>query len=201
MKIKPKIKHLIFDFGGVIVTREPFNFSKFDRKFDLEEGTIKDIVSTFVMKKSIDSSFDEKTSFQKNFSYLLSWKDYEEILEKIYKTEGLNQEIIDWIQEKKKECKISLLTNNSSDIHILLKERFEIEHIFDYIFVSGDIGLAKPDPEIFKYTLKNIRADAKECLFIDDSMENIESAKKLGFSTILFIENKDFFEKVRLVKI
>jgi putative hydrolase of the HAD superfamily len=43
------------------------------------------------------------------------------------------------------------------------------------------MGLRKPHPEIFEYILKQHKLKAENCLFIDDTLENTEAAKKLGF--------------------
>src|SRR5258707_10310434 len=54
------------------------------------------------------------------------------------------------------------------------------------ILLSGDVKLIKPDPRIFQALLERIGRSASECLFIDDSEENISTARSLGFETIRF---------------
>ena len=51
-------------------------------------------------------------------------------------------------------------------------------------FASYKIGLAKPDPAIFRYFLEKFGKIAEECLFIDDSEENTRSAAGVGMNTI-----------------
>lgn len=57
---------------------------------------------------------------------------------------------------------------------------------FDDIVISGEVGLAKPDPRIFHLTLERIGRPADECLYIDDSAHNIQVAAQLGFHAIHF---------------
>ncbi len=197
MQLNLKVKNLIFDIGGVIILRDEIGSFKFDREFSLKEGTIENIAKTCFKKKSVDRNFNEKSFFHENFSHILSWTDYQGILERVYKAERLNKELLSWIKKNKKKYKISILTNNTITIDILLREKFKIHHLFDYVFVSGEIGLVKPDPKIFEYVLKKLKAKPEECLFVDDNSENIKSAEKLGFYTILFTNNKDFFEKLK----
>jgi HAD superfamily hydrolase (TIGR01509 family) len=193
--IEMEINNLFFDLGGVIVLRKEVNFLKLDNYFSLEKGTTKKIVDICFKKKMLEKNFDEKSFFDSNFSNLLSWTDYQMILEKIYKKEVLNEDLLEWTKEKKKQCKIFLLTNNTGSIKKLLNKRFKINYLFDSVFSSSEIGLSKPDPKIFKYVLSKTNSSAKNCLFVDDDLENIKSAKNLGFSTILFKGNKDFFRK------
>ena len=58
--------------------------------------------------------------------------------------------------------------------------------LFETILVSGDVKLLKPDPSIYVVFLERIGRTARECLFIDDSYQNIVTARGLGFATIHF---------------
>jgi len=64
--------------------------------------------------------------------------------------------------------------------------KFEFFTWFDDIVISGEVKLAKPDPAIFLLLLERIGRPASECLLIDDSIHNIETARQLGFHTIQF---------------
>jgi 2-haloacid dehalogenase len=45
----------------------------------------------------------------------------------------------------------------------------------------------KPEPEFFEIALRRIGRPARECLFIDDSLANIEQARRMGFAAIHFL--------------
>jgi len=78
------------------------------------------------------------------------------------------------------------LTNFSAETFPLMRRRFEFLQLFEYILVSGEIGLVKPDPAIYRLMLEKVGRPAHECLFIDDSLKNIESARQMGFDVIHF---------------
>lgn len=80
-----------------------------------------------------------------------------------------------------------LLSNFSSETFPLMQKRFDFLNLFDDCIISGEHKLIKPDPAIYQLTLRRIKRKAQECLFIDDSLPNIESAKKLKFNTIHFL--------------
>lgn len=69
-------------------------------------------------------------------------------------------------------------------------EKFDYS-IFDLYINSGEIGLRKPDPKIYLLTCDKLRVKLDECLFMDDSLENIDSAKKLGMKTIWWNRNEN----------
>jgi HAD superfamily hydrolase (TIGR01509 family) len=52
--------------------------------------------------------------------------------------------------------------------------------------ISGEVGHVKPHPEIFQILLDRIGRPANECLFIDDSLANIQQAQQMGFAVIHF---------------
>jgi 2-haloacid dehalogenase len=68
------------------------------------------------------------------------------------------------------------------------RDRFDFLGLFEDIIVSGEVGVAKPDPEIFEILRKRIGHDLGACIFIDDSAANIEAAGRAGLDTILFTD-------------
>ena len=57
---------------------------------------------------------------------------------------------------------------------------------FKYKIVSGDVHCRKPDRKIYEIALARADKTAEECIFIDDSIANINSAKEMGIHTVLF---------------
>ncbi len=60
-----------------------------------------------------------------------------------------------------------------------------IDELADVI-VSGEVGLAKPDPEIFRYALDRFDLDPDRTVMVDDTQENLTAAAGIGISTLLF---------------
>lgn len=82
------------------------------------------------------------------------------------------------------------LLSNTDQIHIqYFKEKVGIkffedfENCFQKIYFSFEIGLRKPDSAVFELVLSEQNLKAAETLFVDDKLENIEAAKKLGLQT------------------
>lgn len=80
------------------------------------------------------------------------------------------------------------LSNMSAPIFALLKSRHGHWDRFRGIVVSGEVGLVKPDPEIFHHLAQRYDLTPAETVFIDDHLPNIESARRLGFRTIHFAD-------------
>jgi putative hydrolase of the HAD superfamily len=62
--------------------------------------------------------------------------------------------------------------------------------IFDAVFASNKIGLSKPDPEFYRYILKNEGVNPENTFFVDDTEVNVLSAERIGINAILFRDSK-----------
>lgn len=81
---------------------------------------------------------------------------------------------------------LSLLSNASSDFGAAFRRLPELTDRFSRFFISGDLGVIKPDPEIYRTALDASGFTAAETLFIDDRSENIVAAEALGITGIQF---------------
>ena len=80
-----------------------------------------------------------------------------------------------------------LLLSNTNELHInWVKENItsfdRFKSCFDQFYLSYEIGYRKPNADIFEFVLKNSQIKPEETLFIDDTLEHIQTAKKLGFN-------------------
>ncbi|HSN48693.1 MAG TPA: HAD family phosphatase [Flavobacterium sp.] len=94
---------------------------------------------------------------------------------------------LEFLQKLSKKYRLFLLSNTDS-IHI---ETFEQEtgisfyrdfyQCFEKVYFSFEIGMRKPDAEIFNYLIKKHELSVKNTLFVDDKKENTDAALSLGF--------------------
>ena len=80
------------------------------------------------------------------------------------------------------------LSNMSAPIFALLRSRYDHWDRFRGIVISGEVGLVKPEPEIFHHIAERYGLLPAETVFIDDHLPNIECAGRLGFRTIHFAD-------------
>src|SRR5699024_7958425 len=58
--------------------------------------------------------------------------------------------------------------------------------LMEAIVVSGEVGMIKPDPQIFHYLLETYSVDPQDAVFIDDSHANVAAARRVGLAAIQF---------------
>jgi HAD superfamily hydrolase (TIGR01509 family) len=78
------------------------------------------------------------------------------------------------------------LSNWSAEKFPLARARFSFLEWFDGILVSGEVGLVKPDPRIFRLAAERFALEPQRTLFVDDSPRNIAAARRLGFGAHRF---------------
>ncbi len=109
----------------------------------------------------------------------LSHEQAEPFFRQFFAGDQLNQPLLDWIRQQQGQRPIALLSNAWDDLPALLKT-WGIENLFFPRIISACVGLAKPDPRIYRLVLQKIGLPARQALFIDDFAENIAAAQALG---------------------
>ncbi|MBE9489289.1 MAG: HAD family phosphatase [Bacteroidetes bacterium] len=182
------IKTLIFDFGDVFIDLDkeaPYKeMEKLGITFFSEEMSKTNIL--YETGKIITSEFLE--FYTKKFSFI-SAKEL---------SDAWNAIILDFPEyrlefiealSKSKKYKLILLSNTNS-LHIekvienMKLDRYKrFQQCFDSFYLSHEIHLRKPNLDIYEFVLATHKLHPNECLFIDDTFENTESAKKIGIHT------------------
>jgi len=116
----------------------------------------------------------------------------------------LTKEKIDWVLNLKKHYRIFLLSNTNA-IHLTeIIKRFDqyggLQKIFERTYFSCELGLHKPQAEIFKKVLKENNLIPDETLLIDDTEEHIQTARTHGIQTYHLTSNKDLIPILSLLQ-
>ena len=90
-------------------------------------------------------------------------------------------------QLQKKNISVGILSNTASVMHSAVEELCNMSY-FDYQFLSCEIGMEKPDKEIFEHVAEKLPHQKDEILFIDDRLSNVNAAKNFGMKAIHFID-------------
>lgn len=186
-----KIDNIIFDLGNVILDIDYQSTIKAFEKIGIENASI------LYSKSSQTKIFDQlETGKITKEDFIL---EIQKIIPKASKSEIINawnaiikdlpESRIDILKNLKDKFSIFLLSNtNSIHIDYIVKKigegkYDEFYNLFDKVYYSHEVKLRKPDPNIFKLVINENNLKIKNTLFIDDSIQHINSAKKLGLQT------------------
>ncbi len=184
------ITTIIFDFGNVFVNWDARNlYKRFFPTLEAVDSFLEEIhFAEWNEHQDAGRPFKEGVAeLSKQFpqyaeliqAYDTHWM--ESITETLHETIQIARNL------KQSGWPLYMLSNFSAEKFVLMKEQHDFLEIFDDIIISGEHKVIKPDPAIFEIALKRIDRKAGECLFIDDSLANLVTARKMGFITIRYL--------------
>ena len=192
------IDNIIFDLGNVILDIDYQNTIDAFKKIGVPNA------SSFYSKSSQLNIFNQlETGHISKQNFIL---EIQKIVPKASASQIINawnailqdlpNERIEILKNIKDKFSIFLLSNTNS-IHIekiinkLGEKKYEeFYNLFEKVYYSHEVKLRKPNSDIFKLVIKENCLSIKNTLFIDDSIQHIESAKKIGLKTYHLDGNK-----------
>lgn len=97
----------------------------------------------------------------------------------------VDYELVDFIRDLKTGYKTGIISNAWGGLTNLL-ERWGIREVFDVVVGSGDVGIMKPNPQIYQLALEGLQVMPEEAVFVDDFIDNIAGAQAVGLYAIHF---------------
>jgi len=97
-----------------------------------------------------------------------------------------NQYVIDLILELRKTYRTGLLSNVGKGGLSLRFSDAELQRLFDEVVISADVGLMKPEAEIYELAAQRLGVLPAECVFIDDRQPYVDGARRAGMQAILY---------------
>jgi HAD superfamily hydrolase (TIGR01509 family) len=192
--IPDSIKNIIFDLGGVIINIDYQKAIDAFKKLSKADRTIE------FNQKSQSGLFDDLETGR------IPEEEFRDKVRECYQVEGSDEEIdaawnamlleipaerVELLRKLRQKYKIYLLSNTNA-IHLvgfnkIVEDSFGIpnlDSLFDKSYYSHLVGERKPDAAIFEKVLAENNLNREETLFIDDSIQHIESAKAIGINTL-----------------
>jgi len=187
------IKNIIFDFGGVVLDIDPqltinefikLGVNDFDRLLTPE--FTEEIIGKF--ERGILTPEVFRTKLKSFLNIDVTDQQLDDAWNSLLY--DIPAERIEIIEKVKKNYQIILLSNSNEihyDLYVRdLQLRFgyrEFDELFHKAYFSFDLHLLKPTPDIYEFVINQHGFIPEQTLFIDDKLENIDAAKKLGLKT------------------
>lgn len=183
------IKAVIFDSGGVLTTDTDNLMSKnIARSFGISKKKVMDafdsLATLFQTGKITQKEFWVKfakavcRNLPSGYSSLLL-ADYEKASRK-------NESVFLFAKKLKKKGYIVAVLSNTVKVHANFNKKRKLWKGFDKVFLSCDLGMIKPNVDIYRYTLRKLKIKAKEAVMIDNKKDYLAGAKKIGMHTIVY---------------
>ena len=111
---------------------------------------------------------------------------------------SIDEKFYDFAEKCCKKYDLILLSTDVSEWSSYITEYYGLNKYFKHKIVSGDVGIRKPNPQIYEFTLSKINKNPRECIFVDDNIANIITAQELGISSVLFNRFNESYSQVQV---
>jgi epoxide hydrolase-like predicted phosphatase len=189
---------LLVDFGGVLTTNIWTAFDAFCAAEGLEPGTVLRLFRSdgeaLALLRGLEKGEVGDAEFERAFATRLGdGVESEGLIGRLFAGLEPETEMLELVRTARGAGVRTGLISNSWGTGIYDRAPLEI---FDATVISGDVGLHKPQPEIYVLGAERIGVAPADCIFVDDLRENVTGAEAVGMTAILHRDPAKTVERV-----
>jgi epoxide hydrolase-like predicted phosphatase len=184
----PDLTALVVDFGGVLTTSMRDSFTQFVASEDVDGEHLQSVLFADYGEGTLVHGIETGAVTMEDFERELAAKlrttkggsvDAQGLVKRMFAGARADTRMIDAVRRARESgLKTALLSNSWGN-----RESYEFEHfdaLFDAVVISGEVGLRKPDPEIYALAARDVGVPAEQCVFVDDIAANVRGAVAAG---------------------
>ena len=194
------IKTIFFDIGGVLIDIHPERtYQYLSDSADVEVSMVKESFPWDAhdqYERGIINNEDWFITYKESLPQPCClkrsdfWNAWKLLL-------GEEKNTVNILEALNKQYSIWLLSNtNPKHIQDEIEKRYLFPSLINGAVYSFDVGVRKPEKEIYEIAMQRANANPQECLFIDDLLENIQAAKQIGIEGIHFISSEQLKQEL-----
>ncbi|MGI8439078.1 MAG: HAD family hydrolase [Thermoleophilaceae bacterium] len=182
------MRGLIVDFGGVLTTDVFQAFREFGENEGIDPGTVKRLFKedekARTLLRELERGEVEEGEFERRFAPMLGVSDSEGLIKRLFAGVHPDEPMLAAVETARGAgVRTGLISNSWGNGVTYRRERFD--RLFDAVVISGEVGLNKPAPEIFRLGAERVGVVPEDCVFVDDLRENCEGAEAVGMTAVL----------------
>jgi epoxide hydrolase-like predicted phosphatase len=180
---------LLVDYGGVLTTNVWDSFRAFCEAEGIDRNEVKKAFrenpeAIALLRRLEAGELDEET-FSPLFGPIIGVREerYEGLVDRLFSGMQPETAMIEALPRARAAgLKTGLISNSWGHGRY---DRDSFGRLFDAVVISGEVGLYKPQPEIFRLGAERVGLDPSRCVFVDDLVENCEGAEAVGMTAVL----------------
>jgi putative hydrolase of the HAD superfamily len=178
---------LLVDFGGVLTSSVWDSFADFCRDKGLAEDSMRRLFredpAALADLRELETGRIEEHEFERRFAERLGLADAADLIDSMFRGMKPSEPMVAAVRAARDSgIRTGLVSNSWSTSHY---DRALLAELFDAVMISAEVGLHKPQPEIYLLASKRLGVEPERCVFIDDLRENCAGAEAVGMTAIL----------------
>ena len=182
------MRGLLVDFGGVLTTNVFDSFREFSEREGLDPDHVKEKFRSdpdaLGLLRRLEKGEVDVDEFEPAFAEAIGVPDHDGLVERLFRGLGPDERMVEAVRVARRSGVRTGLISNSWGSGLDYDDAL-MEELFDAVVISGDVGLHKPQPEIFELGASRVELAVTECVFVDDLRENCEGAEAVGMTAVL----------------
>lgn len=181
------MKGLLVDFGGVLTTNVFESFRSFCMKEGLAEdafvGLLREQPEARVELRRVETGEIEEAEFSRRLAGMLGVAEHEGLVDRLFAGMRPDEPMLDAVRRAKAAgIRTGLISNSLGEGRY---DRSTFPELFHAVVISGEEGMHKPQPEIYRLGAERVGLTPESCVFVDDLRENCEGAEAVGMTAVL----------------
>ena len=178
---------LLVDFGGVMTTSVWDSFAEFCTRNGLDEDAVKRVFredpGSIADLRELETGKVTEEEFEQRFARRLGIGDSTDLIDSMFRGMKPCEPVVAAVRAAgARGIKTGLISNSWSTSHY---DRGLLEELFDTVVISAEVGMHKPEPEIYRLTAERLAQPPESCVFVDDLRENCAGAEAVGMTAVL----------------
>jgi epoxide hydrolase-like predicted phosphatase len=178
---------LLIDFGGVLTTSVWDSFADFCREKGLDEDAVKRLFredpDALADLRALETGHLSEEEFERRFATRLGLSEAANLIDSMFRGMLPSAPMVGAVRDARTAgIPTGLVSNSWSTSHY---DRNLLAELFDATVISAEVGLHKPQPEIYLLAAKRLGETPESCVFVDDLRENCAGAEAVGMTAIL----------------
>ncbi len=197
--MRERYRGLVIDFGGVLTTSIGEAFREFCEREGIEHARLKAILrSSYAVGTEPDALVAmletgrlERPEFERRLAEALSEGlssplDHTDLLARMLGGLRFDVPMVEAVHAAHQAGIRTAMLSNSWGVDAYPRDL--LDQLFDEVVISGEVGMRKPDPEVFRLAARRVGLDPRECVFVDDVRGNVEAAEAVGMRGVIHEE-------------
>jgi putative hydrolase of the HAD superfamily len=181
------VKGLLVDFGGVLTSNVFDSFRQFCEAEGLDPDTVKqkfrEDPRALGELRLLEKGEVSEEEFAERFGPVIGVENTDGLVDRLFAGMEPDEAMIDAVKRAREGgVKTGLISNSWGHGRY---DRSAFPEMFDGVVISGEVGLHKPEPEIFELGAEKVGLSPEQCVFVDDLRENCAGAEAVGMTAVL----------------
>ena len=181
------LRGLLVDFGGVLTSNVFDSFRAFCQAEGIDPDRVKSLFrdnpEALALVRSLEVGEIGEEDFSRDFGELLGIDERDDLVNRMFEGIRPDEAMVAAVRRARAAGVRTVLVSNSMGAGRY--DRSAFPELFDGVVISGEVGLHKPQAEIFELACERVGLSPGDCVFVDDLRENCEGAEAIGMTAVL----------------